>query len=543
MSFRDAIKNPILLMALLIGVVFPFVTAAISGNLSIPHNDSWAYSRIAKTYSETGQIELYGWNRASLVGQILPFGKLLSSLVVQHLIVAVFSIMLIFSAYFLLTNYLDQKRSAILARVLAIWPGYALLTTSFMSDIPALATTFMSLAIAENAMNKRSINLFILSLCVAIWSVTIREQGLAAFVAIIGWAIYQAIRYKVFEFKKILSIGILFSLALVAFFLWRTSLPSSDSASFTVRPDGLLVAASGFVRGYFEFALILLPATLLAGAKLQKHKVNYFFAVLVTAFGAFQYFYAGAAEFFLPNYLSNSGSYSSVLPPSQEIFPSTLWLLLIVSALISGIIFMLHIPLRHIQLSLLSTFTALMIAGTLLQFILDQGVFGRYLLPIAPFVFYLVVRFASEQKTQSTVARTLNNVSLIQLILIASLSIGLMAHSFSFDRKRWDIATELSNSGINPMQIDAGLEWLGWNSPNGVIGNVRAGTDPFNYWAFNVLFKNQPCLVLSPSKKLPIEYQQLTANWRLFDSTDYPKFLGFGQRTLYIFETSDPLCK
>ncbi len=541
MFVLQVFRNRILLLALLFGSVLPTTISWLSGNLGIPHNDAWAYSRIAQEYALTGQIQLLGWNRASLVGQFIPFQELFQSLKTQHVVVSLFSIILILSVYQVLRNYVSDSQASVGALIIAVWPGYALLSTSFMSDVPTMSTTFLALALAHKSINKDNFVLLGFSLVIGFWSFSMREQALAAPIAIIIWAFLY---YRKTSKARILQIGILTLcslLVIIVFQLWRAGLPNSDPASFEFRTNGFFVAASGFTRAYFEFALVIVPAAVLVGARPRINKLRILVAFLILALGVFQYSYAGVAEFFLPNYLSISGSYSSVLPPTANVFPEFIWTIVIFSSIALGILAIFLLPDRKPPVNLISIFSALVVLGTSLQFLIDQGVFSRYLIPIAPYVFYLLVSNKKSEilKIRKTKFKILNAYV---LVCVTSLSLGLMAHSYSFDRARWEIATHISENGLEPMQVDAGLEWLGWHSPNGVVGNVRKGSDPGKYWGFNVLFENNPCFVLTQNKISEGDETGLTSNWYLVDQIVYKKFLAFGESRLNLYETFHESC-
>ena len=66
------------------GVGLPLLVAAITGNLAISHNDSWAYSRIAQTLWDTGHLRLLNWNDMTLIGQVVMIGPLGSSIIAQQ---------------------------------------------------------------------------------------------------------------------------------------------------------------------------------------------------------------------------------------------------------------------------------------------------------------------------------------------------------------------------------------------------------------------------------------------------------------------------
>jgi hypothetical protein len=59
------LASPIAVLCLCVG--YPLLLAALTRSLTIPHNDSWAYARIAQHYAQSGSIELVGWN-CSAVG-------------------------------------------------------------------------------------------------------------------------------------------------------------------------------------------------------------------------------------------------------------------------------------------------------------------------------------------------------------------------------------------------------------------------------------------------------------------------------------------
>ena len=70
-------------------VGWPVLLAVLTGSLAIPHNDAWAHSLIAQHYARSGSVELTGWNRNALVGQIVVLGPLGSSMIARQLFVAV----------------------------------------------------------------------------------------------------------------------------------------------------------------------------------------------------------------------------------------------------------------------------------------------------------------------------------------------------------------------------------------------------------------------------------------------------------------------
>ncbi|NUT51809.1 MAG: hypothetical protein HOV94_31630, partial [Saccharothrix sp.] len=139
--------------AVVVGLVVPLSLAVTTGSLSIPHNDSWAYSRIAETFGRTGRIELLGWNRSALFGQFLPLGPLASRLEAQHVFVALLGLVALVATYDLCVASTGRRRAALAAVAVALWPGFGLLATSFMSDMPTLAAVTACLALGRRAVS------------------------------------------------------------------------------------------------------------------------------------------------------------------------------------------------------------------------------------------------------------------------------------------------------------------------------------------------------------------------------------------------------
>src|SRR5688500_2588577 len=72
-----ASRAPWMLAAVIgLGVGVPLILAFVTGSVSIPHNDAWAYSRIAATFGRGDGFVLVGWNRLGLFGQVVPLGPL-----------------------------------------------------------------------------------------------------------------------------------------------------------------------------------------------------------------------------------------------------------------------------------------------------------------------------------------------------------------------------------------------------------------------------------------------------------------------------------
>jgi hypothetical protein len=451
--------------------------------------------------------------------------------------VALLGMLGLFAIYRILIHALGTNRAGVATLLITIWPGYALLTTSFMADIPMFSAIFISLAIGNHALKTDSKWLYLFSLVIGLWAFTIREQALAAPVAIILAAIYKRKEFFVIS-KRILTISILVFVALLGTFVaWRIQLPNNDGADFTFRDNGVLVAFGGIVRGWFNLALIIgIPVLFSNRLNMKSNRIR--LSVLTTfLLGLAALIYSGIHNFFLPNYLNIFGSYAEALPPTAPLFPEYLWLALIVIAIILGslsapIVFK---NLRNVN-PLITIFTALTLIGTIGQFLTMQGVFDRYFIVFLPFLLSITLQgnFTSQLKKANRIGSALK---ICAVTFIATISVALSLHSWSLDIARWNLASQLVSDNLPADRINAGLEWQGYNSKHGVVN-----TEVIPSWGFDYLFNADSCRVISTLALDQVFYTRDTSTWNFVSEHSYPTYLYVGSSNLYVFDTNSPGC-
>lgn len=430
-SSRFAITTPrvILGLAMLIVVVVPVVLAAVSGSLSIPHNDAWSYSRIAQEYGRTGEIRLLGWNRSALVGQIVVLGPLGASITVQHVFVALLAAVAVLACYDLLAAALGRLRAAFAALVLAVWPELGLLATSFMSDVPALAAALGCLALGRRALAGSSLPLLAASLAVGLWGTTVREQVLAAPAAVLLTALSQGmtrarsaqdltgarsaqgLRWARSDTGgdgrrplrwgrrwAVVGLGVLFTAGFVGFEWWRRSLAGDDPPvprpGGPVLPDVLDVT----VRGYFLLALAVAPAVLAVARPWRWGGLAWLAAAgtgAVAVLGWHDYRWG----FLMSDYLLAGGPYPAVFRGEREMFGDPVFQVLALLAAASGVLLAGLIVRRGRRLApLLRWFLLLTVAGLLATRAAGQAVFGRYLIVGVPVLLFVVLSGRQQQQ-------------------------------------------------------------------------------------------------------------------------------------------------
>jgi hypothetical protein len=177
--------------ALFIGVLGPLWLSAYTGSIRIPHNDTWAFSRTAQIFAHTGHIVLFNWNAMALLGMIIPLGPFGGSITVQSCIVAVLAVIALAAIFDLFQAYGGPRRAALGLLVIALWPGFGLISTSLMTDIPALAAVTVTLALGRRALERGSFRLLTLSALVGFWGFSVREQVIAAPLGVFAAALFS----------------------------------------------------------------------------------------------------------------------------------------------------------------------------------------------------------------------------------------------------------------------------------------------------------------------------------------------------------------
>jgi hypothetical protein len=469
----------LLVAALVLGVGVPLALGFATGSMSIPHNDGWSYSRITALFARTGRIQLLGWNRAALLGQVVVLGPLGRWLQVQQTFVAVCGVVVLAATYDLLLPLVGRRRAAFAAATVAAWPAFGLLTTSFMLDVPAMAATMSCLAVGRRAIERRSARLLALSLGLGLWGFTIREQAVAAPFAVLLVAALVT-RRSHGGFRRSLLGGLSLGGAglAIAFELWRQGLPAGSPPALALPADVASAAAQAAEYGYFVLALALLPAVLLVARPWRLRGG----ALLLTAVGAAVAVDAlltrHAATFFPGNYLQPDGPYwqsGNGLPAA--VVPAAAWWVVVLAACVSGVLLagILYQRLRRLP-PLLLVFLGSMVLGNVGTALTGQAVFDRYWLPVVPALLAAVLcePIAPPLDQPRHVGRWLPaGVSLAGLF---ALSLTLTAAGIAYDTARWHTAAQLVAEGIPADQIQAGNEWTGYHSARGVADEAFQGS-------------------------------------------------------------------
>ena len=435
---------PALLIAALVGV--PLLLSIITGAWAIPHNDAWSHSKIAEIFAETGRVELVGWNRSALVGQIVVLGPLGGSIIAQHLAVAMWAAVALTSIYLILSPRIGRTLSLWTLAAIGVTAEFALLSTSFMTDIPMLAGVMASLAMLDRATGRGSLGWFAGAVASALWATTVRDTAVAALVAVV---LIGAVTWSGRRRALALLMGGGATAALLAFQLWRRSLPDNDTPWLEFTPG--LTVKSLLLAG-MACGLLLAPIILLVVAPRTWPRRSWVAGALVLVLGLAWVGLRGADAVF-GNYLTTQGSYPTVFATTPQVLPASLLVTVAVlgaggAALMAG-----HLIERPPSMDRNATaFALLLTATTFGPSLLSQEIFARGVLPLVPFLAVLLAR-----------DRVRRRVILPAAVLAALTGLGLLValQAMAFDVARWTFAESLVEQGWPATAIDAGLEWNG----------------------------------------------------------------------------------
>ena len=504
------------MLAVLAIVLLPLVVASVStGSWGIPHNDDWDYARSALVWHNTGTLQLSGWGEMTLVGQLAlvqPLLALHDSLGTLDAFGVGATIVYVTASYGLARRVLGRRTALIVAATAAVSPILAVLSTTFMTDVPAAAMGMSALylgcrAIGESTFSRR---FFAAAVVAADVAACIRETQAVVLVAIASTAVLLTWRRKDGT-RRFVVLASVAALALFsAVFLWRHQQPGATSLHYV---SGVAVVADG-LRMLSVAALCLVPIlALVPWPRIVRYapKLAWIVVPVVLIVAIESSLKAGSGGLLPGNILLPSGGPGGLAGVRPLLLPLPLWtaLCFVAAAALVALLVVLCCGFQilrkgGLRRSLLpkSYPATLVIAGlagitlaTLASFF-STGAFDRYTLPSLPLL-AICVALVSEHVPQSRSGERAVRRSCVLLAGVAGaglLTLGLdMAISDdAYDAARWHAGLLLSQN-LNPNRIDAGFEWSGFHATLPL--QTGPGTkDPAIYAA---RFGIQPCLFIT----------------------------------------------
>jgi hypothetical protein len=482
------------------------VALAVAGHAwGVPRTDDWSFARVAYALHNTGAVHLVGWSQMTLLGQVVwaqPFlwvlGNHQSSLETSTAVLAVAGL---WAGFRLARRFLERGPGLLAFGCLVLAAGLLRDTTTFMTDVPAVAVELIVLAIgiaALAATGRRRTELLALVGLIGFWGFTVREAAIAAPLAILVAAGAKR-RRGAWAFVVVCG----------AFYVWRQGLAGGQG--FNARPP-LVVGAGLMVEALCILGLGLVPV-LLWTAKSWWRPVNAAVrrrgcllgaALMVLPLAAARTT-GGQPQWLLGVYLERSGINASIdtLGTRPNLLPAAVWLALTLAAIgatvvLCGLVAEWLVSRTQPQFdagTALAATVGLVLCSCAAAAVLNGQVFERYLWPaILPTAILILRRYPDRPTTN------LRRTGIVSLAAAGALTVALTANSAAFDSARWSAGQSLVRSGLAPNAVDAGFEWVGAHATT--VANLQqpfTGKGAMDWWT-KWFAHPQICAVVATSR-------------------------------------------
>jgi 4-amino-4-deoxy-L-arabinose transferase-like glycosyltransferase len=543
LSLRLAVPSAIgAISAIAVGV--PALVGWSTGSLRLPHNDDWAYSRVALGFARTGHIHLVGWNQMTLVGHILlawPFLKILGpSQTHLNLAGAAVSTFGIVCSY-LLTRRLASRGAALLvAATVAAMPGFSALSVTFMTDPSSFATQAATLALGVAALTseRRRVELYFAALAMGFVSFAIRETAVAASVAVTIGVLLAHRREPRALRLPLAGFGVA-AAATAAFYIWRQTLAGGQPMPLHAVVSG--TTAGLVLRILFLLGFALLPVSLTLAHSRRSSRVSGLplaaAALTVAAFGVAAIRLDNTPWGLFPgNYLTRLGATpQGVAIDEPTLFPPALWWLLIAlgllgSALAAGLATAAVRRRAWRRLgsaeAMLAVFALLNLAILLFRSASQGHLYDRYAWPL---VLALAALAAGRTTSPRRPGLFQHGAAWTAAVAISVSGLAVAVNDSAASAGRWAAGAAAAALGYQADTIDAGFEWVGAHAPDpGPAPHGLRATYPVHWYMIGAFPYLPNCVVVSYPA---IRNGGLIA----IGSTRYASLLPPGEQTLHLY--------
>ncbi len=457
-----------------------------TGNFSL--NDDWSYAYSVSHLNDTGSIDLGYWPAMNLLAHILwgevfvhffgfsHFVLRCSTLCLSALTVLIF--------YQLLFHLFKNHYKAFIASLFLLFnPVFFLLSNTFMTDVPFLLSVVLSFYCAEKILVQKKQFYIVVFSAVCMYSILIRQFGLA--LPLSFFAASVLFLYKEKNKWKALIICLLplviSAITFVVFEKWAMHLfppGSTYEASSAVSKNGQQLMTLflenipiRFSETMLYMGLFLSPFLVLTAIKYinRSYLKDYLFITPVCIIICFFSMHE-ISKFPIGNILYTCGLGTetlydtAVLNINASHSNSDLFSIIIKTLAILG----------SMSLSFITSFTVLnltrgfknkqpvnsfkvfLVFFSVIYFMLlciSKSFFDRYTLPLFAALFILMADHVSSSKINTTI---------LMLCLLTSSCFTVLATNdyFNWNRARWKIIDTTVKQGVNPKDINGGLEYI-----------------------------------------------------------------------------------
>ena len=517
-------------------------------SIGLPQDDDWSFRHIATHFEQTGHLVFDGWNSMTLVGQIVVSWPALRLLGDHGWVFAgmggLFGAVTVGAAYVVARHVLTRAGAWGAVLLLLLIPGFGWSTSTFMTDVPALAAELGCLALGLAALGRQGWARWAFltgALAIGVIGFSIREFAFAAPIAVVLCAAAgDGRRWRVY-----VGIGFTVIAACGAIYIWSTKIPGNQPSTLA-RPTHLSVVRVGQI--YFEMALLLSPAVVLASWRRLRWALSKQVAVgavaLVVGVGVMHF------GLFLGDFLHPQGLFGALVLVGGRpaLLPGPVWDLLELVGLVSGALLAALIStvklvaLRNWRswpvgspVGLLGVFAALCAAGLAVYGLTVSPFFDRYAWPLVFVIGILLLRDWQQHRDYAS-SRTPVTVAACFGVLLIAVSTVVTLNANAYSAARWRAGQIAVDHGIRPSWVDAGFEWVGAHAGSDAVPTRRPSAPTFERWYGLMEPGFQECAVVSGS---PLDDPVM----QLVRTTYYERYGFTGHTPLYVYVSSAPRCQ
>ena len=485
-------------LSALLACVLCLVLAGSQSTLGIPRDDDWSYLAIALNWPVEGGPELNGWVHMMFLAQGFVGAFATSALGVGvlglQLTVLVTSFVGLL-ATFSIARHLLQIRYAVLAIYMTgLSPLWLHLSVTFMTDIAAWTLASVSVAVGLTALETHSRVTLSAASILALAGFGVREYAIVPFLALLVWLAWSTYprRFRLWA----LVIGVVTVAIGSVAYLWRQSIPGSVETVASAPLDSLML----FSRLLLTLALLLAPYVALGAVLLWSRRGRLLEALRTYWLGASIGVVVAVGIAFSSslqlagNVIHPYGSSWTSVGDGVRSLPvwgfravtllgvlSLVLLLAVVGMLVQRRIVarswrVLERPQKSSSFAGLYVFISVTVMAVYFVAIFVAGApaFDRYLLLVVPLLGIVILWLATRSLTERISKWRKSAIAGI-LVVTGAFGVTITDGLNQVDGLRWQVASELVESGIPAYKIDGGDAWFRYHQKD-APGVARVGS-------------------------------------------------------------------
>lgn len=530
---------------LFLDTIVAFGLVGVAGDF--PLSDDWSYAHAAREMCENDRIDFLPWTGASLIAQAFYgsllcriFGFSFTTLRVSTLLLGALADLGVLQL--VRTLGFSTKLALFAALVFALSPLRVNLGFTFMTDLPFTCfAIWAAVAYARGLRDGRRSDLLAGAALAAI-ALLIRQHGLFVAAAASLLALSSTNRTWQSRIADAFACAATPAFAFVAFHAWLYLIHGAPSGMTNKATEaaGISLLGTGNVafRALMTSGILLFPVSCLVARDIfsKQSRALFLAAAVLSGLWTFSYYREATVFPYLPNVVRDFGVGALTLrdtqflglPAPHSLFSHSKFLglfnggvVVFSTALLGGAWIA---ALRRTATSagrFILVAAAFMALGSLLH---ASYYFDRYLLPILPFAItaaLLGARDSSNDRIGATAWAALG--------LVAFFSVAGTHDYMAWNRARYTAVDRLLAEGVGVDEIDAGMEFGGWNlaakldrwPSNDDVRIGRSAEDKSWWWVVDDYY------VLS---------MQPLPGYRIYDEQSYSEWLVPGTAKIYVLE-------